>query len=483
MKASETEKSPKRRAAFGLGNSDTARPRYFRDEPGGRREVIKIAGPLILATGSLTLTLFVDRLFLAWHSEAAVAAASPAGITYFTLCSLFMGTAQYVNSIVAQFHGAGDRPACARAVWQGVFFAAMSAPFILACIPVGWWIFTWSAHGEKLIELEQDYYTMLMLGGLFLPMNAALSSFFSGRGKTWTILWGNALANGVNMVLAYVLIFGKLGFPELGIRGAGIATAVSQVCPVLYWGYLFLAPRHQEAYETRRQFRWDRGLFQLIIRYGLPAGLQLFLDVAAFALFVLLVGRLGERDLAVSNIVVSIEMLSFLPMWGMSIATATMVGQYVGADKLQLAEKSVRSALTLALAYMGVMALCFLLFPAVFLELFRSGAHSEEGFQEIVTKGAVILRLVAVYSLFDTLFIIYSGALKGAGDTRFAMWAQVLLAWFVFVPPVYALIHYFDASLTTAWTWSVVYVILLGLVFRTRYRTGLWKQIRMLNHA
>jgi MATE family multidrug resistance protein len=211
--------------------------------------------------------------------------------------------------------------------------------------------------------------------------------------------------------------------------------------------------------------------------------LQLFLDVAAFALFVLLVGRLGERDLAVSNIVVSIEMLSFLPMWGMSIATATMVGQYVGGDKLRFAEKSVRSALKLAFAYMGIMSFLYLLFPATFLELFKSGAHSEEGFQEIVAKGATILRLVAVYSLFDTLFIIYSGALKGAGDTRFAMWAQVLLAWFVFVPPVYVLIQYFNASLTIAWTWSVVYVILLGLVFRSRYRTGLWKQIRMLNHA
>ncbi|MEW6531131.1 MAG: MATE family efflux transporter [Thermodesulfobacteriota bacterium] len=477
------EEPVERRSRYESGSADAVQRGHFGEEPGGYREVIRIAGPLILATGSLTLTLFVDRLFLAWHSEASVAAASPAGITYFTLCSLFMGTAQYVNSIVAQYHGAGDRPACARAVWQGIFFAIISMPFILACIPLGWWIFAWSAHGEKLVQLEQDYYTLLMMGGLLLPMNAALSSFFSGRGKTWTILWGNALGNGVNTVLAYVLIFGKLGLPELGIRGAGIATAISQVCPVIYWGYLFLSPQQQEAYQTRRQLRWDRGLFLLIVRYGIPAGLQLFLDVAAFALFVLLVGRLGERDLAVSNIVVSIEMLSFLPMWGMSIATATMVGQYIGGDKLRVAEKSVRSALKLAFVYMGIMSFLYLLFPATFLELFRSGAHSEEGFQEIVAKGATILRLVAVYSLFDTLFIIYSGALKGAGDTRFAMWAQVLLAWFVFVPPVYLLIQYFNASLTIAWTWSVVYVILLGLVFRSRYRTGLWKQIRMLNHA
>ena len=83
-------------------------------EPGGYREVIRIALPLVLSTASLTLMLFVDRMFLSWYGQDSVAAATPGGITYFTICSLFLGTAQYVNTIVAQYHGSGDKPACAR---------------------------------------------------------------------------------------------------------------------------------------------------------------------------------------------------------------------------------------------------------------------------------------------------------------------------------------------------------------------------------
>ncbi len=98
--------------------------------------MLKLAIPLVLSTASLTLMLFVDRLFLSWHSQSAVAASTPGGITYFTICSLFLGTAQYVNAIVAQHHGAGDKPACARAVWQGVIFSVLSTPVILAMIPV-----------------------------------------------------------------------------------------------------------------------------------------------------------------------------------------------------------------------------------------------------------------------------------------------------------------------------------------------------------
>ncbi|MFC1834212.1 MATE family efflux transporter [Thermodesulfobacteriota bacterium] len=452
-------------------------------DEGGYREVLRIAVPLILSTASLTITLFVDRMFLAWYGRAAVAAATPAGITYFTICCLFMGTAQYVNTIVAQHFGKGDKPACARAVWQGVFFAVACAPIILACIPLGRLVLSHSGHGETLIQLEKTYYSILMLGGVMLPLQAALSSFFSGRGRTKVVMWGNFLGNMANIALDYLLIFGKLGFPAMGIRGAGIATAVTMVIPVIYWGAIFLGPRMREAYGTIRELRWDSRLFFMLLRYGLPSGLQFFLDIASFAAFVLLVGRLGELDLAISNIVLSIELLSFLPMVGMSLATATLVGQYIGQDRTHLAEKSVRSALRLSMAYMTTMAALYMLFPDFFLELFRVRANPGSEFELLLEKGRGILRVVAMWTLFDTLFIVYSGALKGAGDTRFAMWAQVILAWGFFVPPVYVMLEYLHLGLTAVWSWGLVYVIVLGVVFRARFRSGRWKRIQMVEEA
>ncbi|MCA1961427.1 MAG: MATE family efflux transporter [Desulfomonile sp.] len=449
-------------------------------DPGGYREVLTVAVPLILSTGALTVNLFVDRMFLAWYSPTAVAAAIPGGITYFTICSLFVGIAQYVNTIVAQYHGAGDRAACARAVWQGVFFSACALPVILAMIPVGLAILAWSGHEPAVATLERDYFVILMLGGGMLPLNAALSSFFSGRGRTSVVMWGNMAGNAINMALAYGLIFGKFGFPVMGIRGAGLATAVAGIVPAAIWAALFLSRRNREEYRTLHAFGWDRKLFVMLLRYGVPAGIQFCLDVAAFTVFVLLIGRLGETNLAVSNIVLSIEMLSFLPMVGMSIATATLVGKYIGRGRPSFAERSVYSALRLALAYMAMTAVLFVTVPEFFLEFFRGDGQTAAQFDLIVEKGTVILRLVAAYTIFDTLFIVFSGALRGAGDTRFAMWMQIVCAWVLFVPPVYIIIERLGLGLVAAWCWGLVYVIILGVVFWLRFRSGAWRRIDML---
>ncbi len=449
-------------------------------EAGGYREVIRVALPLILSTASMTMMLFVDRMFLSWYGEDSVAAATPGGITYFTICSIFLGTAQYVNAIVAQHHGSGDKPACARAVWQGVFFSVAAAPLILACIPIGKIIFTWSGHGVAVSTLEKEYFSILMVGGVVLPFNAALSSFFSGRGRTAVVMWGNLAGNGANLVLAYALIFGKLGFPEMGIRGAGLATAITGAIPALYWAVLFLSPRYQAQYRTRKEFRWDPRLFSMLLRYGAPSGVQFFLDVASFTMFILLVGRLGEADLAAANIALSIEMLAFLPMVGMSIAASTLVGEYIGRDRPEIAQKSTYSALKLALAYTAIPAVLYLFVPGSLLEMFRPAAHISRGFDTILAKGIVLVRLIAIYSMFDTIFIVFSGALKGAGDTRFAMWAQILMAWIFFIPPVYLIIDYFHAGLFAAWSWVLVYVVALGVIFWLRFRSGYWKTIRMV---
>ncbi len=331
------------------------------------------------------------------------------------------------------------------------------------------------------MELEIDYFVILMFGGAALPLNGALSSFFSGRGKTRVVMWGNVAGNAANAALAYVLIFGKLGFPEMGIRGAGIATAITAFIPPIYWACIFLAPRYQQSYQTRKAFGWDRRLFAMLLRFGVPAGVQFFLDVASFTVFILLVGRLGEAELAAANIVLSIEMLSFLPMVGMSLATATLVGEYIGRGNLQAAERSVYSALKLALAYMGLLAVLYVVVPEFFLELFRYRSDHDSGYEKIVETGVILLRLIAAYTLFDTLFIVFSGGLRGAGDTRFAMLAQIVAAWVLFVPPVYLVIQVLHMGIFTAWSWALVYVMVLGTVFWLRFRSGYWKTIHMVS--
>ena len=453
--------------------------RFFTNVRDGYPELLRVALPLILSTSSLTLTLFVDRLMLSWHAIADVAAVTPGGITYFTICCFFQGTAQYTNALVALRHGAGDKIGCSRVVWQGIWFSLISFPFLMASIPLGCWVLGNTGHAPGLIELEKEYFRILMYSSVALPLNAALSSFFSGRGRTMPVLVGNLIGNIGNIVLDYLLIFGNLGFPEMGIKGAAIATAVTNFFPPVYWAFLFLGKRFQREFRTRQEVRLDKASFLTLLRFGLPSGAQFFLDIGAFTAFVLIVGKISETDLAVTNIALSIETLSFLPMVGLSTATCAIVGKYIGSGKVDIAEQRVWCAMGIALLYTGTMATFFWVAPEYLLKLFKPYQETQADFEPLMTRGVVLVRIIAVYTLFDTIFIIFNGALKGAGDTRFAMWAQVIVAWVFFVPPVYVMVTYFEFGVFAAWFWLLLYVIGIGTIFWLRFRSGYWKSIQV----
>ena len=448
--------------------------------PGGYREVLTIAYPLIMSTASMTIMHFVDRVFLARYAKEAIAASVPAGITSFTIICLFMGISGYTNAIVAQHYGAGEYKKCSLATWQGIIFSLISYIPILLFIPLGPTIFALAGHSPEIRALEISYYTILMWGGLFVPLHSAVASFFTGRGDTKTTMVTSIIGNGVNVVLDYGLIFGRLGLPEMGIEGAAIATVISSVIPVAILFFLFLGRKHQKRYQSRTTMRFDKELFIKLLKFGSPSGIQFTLDIGAFTLFIMLVGRIGEVELAVSNMALSINMLAFLPMIGISIATTTLVGQYIGKEDTSSAEKSAYSSLKVALLYMGVMALLFVLFPEQLLSIFKGSEERVEDFAVIIAYGRRILILVALYSVFDAMNIIFSGALKGAGDTRFAMWAAIIVAWIFFVPPVYVIIEVLEKGVLMAWGWATLYIILIGSVFCWRVRKGKWKEIDLL---
>jgi MATE family multidrug resistance protein len=452
-------------------------PSYSR---GGYREVLTIAYPLIMSTASMTIMHFVDRVFLARYAQEAIAAAVPAGVASFTVICLFMGISGYTNAIVAQHYGAREYEQCSLAVWQGVIFSLVSYLLMLLFIPLGPTIFSWAGHSAEVRRLEIVYYTILMWGSLFVPLNSALASFFTGRGDTKTTMVAAILGNGVNVFLDYCLIFGHFGLPEMGIQGAALATVISSVLPVALLFAIFFKKYSRGFYRSRATMRFDKTLFTKLLRFGTPAGIQFTLDIGAFTLFIMLVGRMGELELAVTNIALSINMLAFLPMIGISIATTTLVGQYIGKRDLSAAEKSTYSSLKISLFYMGSMGVLFILFPEQLFSLFRSSQSETEQFLTMIAYGRRILLLIAFYGFFDAMNIIFSGALKGAGDTRFTMWAAVIVAWVFFVPPIYMIVEVFKQGVLLAWGWATIYIIVIGTVFCWRFRSGKWKEIDLL---
>ena len=195
--------------------------------PGGYREVLNLAVPMILSFGSWSLMHFVDRMYLSWYDRDALAAALPAGILSFTLGTFFLGTAGYVNTFVAQYVGAGRPKRVGASVWQGIHFSVVSGLLLMGLIPAAPWIFDGVGHEPAVQVGEVVYFQVLCIGWIPMLVMPAVSSFFSGRGDTRTVMWVNVLAASTNILLDYCLIFGSLGFPEMGIRGAAWATVLA----------------------------------------------------------------------------------------------------------------------------------------------------------------------------------------------------------------------------------------------------------------
>lgn len=446
--------------------------------PSGYREILMLAGPLVLSTGSMTIQQFVDRMFLSWYSKDAFAASLPAGLFSWTILCFFIGTASYANTFVAQYYGSGQSRKAASAVWQSIYFALLASMAVIAFVPLAGSLFRFAGHDPAVRQQEVQFFTILIYGGGFAVLSSAVSCFFTGLGKTWTVMKINIAATVVTIVLDYLLIFGNLGFPRMGIRGAALATVASSVFGSIAFLVVFLNRHNDRNYGTRGAWRFDSDIFLRLMRFGSPSGVQFMLDMISFSLFVMLVGRLGAVELGATTLAFQVNTIAFLPMIGFSIATATLVGQRLGENKPVLAARATWSAFHLTFVYMTVMAVLYVTVPGVFLAPFASRADPVT-FAPINSMALVILRFIALYSIFDTMNLVFASALRGAGDTLFVMCLSTGLGMGLMVIPTWIVCTY-GGGVYAAWTLLTIYVSVLGLCFLTRFMKGHWRNMRVI---
>jgi MATE family multidrug resistance protein len=329
------------------------------------------------------------------------------------------------------------------------------------------------------MEMEITYFRTLCLGAGPLVVSTSVGCFFSGRGKTWVLMWVNAGTTLVNIILDYGLIFGHWGLPEMGIKGAALATVLAGCFSATVYLALFLRHRYREEFSTLSGWKLESSLFLRLCRYGIPSGIHYFLDASAFMFFIMMVGRLGTLELAATNIAFNINTLAFMPLIGFGIAVSTLVGQWLGANKPEIAAKSTWSGFHVACLYAALFSAAYFFWPQIFLKPFAAQASSSE-FLQVGEMTTLLLRFVAVYSIFDALNIIFAAAIKGAGDTRFVMIVNIILSWTIMLIPSYLAIHAFGRGIYAMWTAASCYIIILGLTFLKRFLGGKWKLMRVI---
>jgi MATE family multidrug resistance protein len=457
-------------------------------DAGTIHELLRVALPLIVSSGSLSLMHVVDRIMLTWLSVDALAASMPAGLFHWTALGFPLGVAIYTNTFVAQYHGADQRDRLASTVWQGVWLALGFGALLIGIAPILSMLFKTLGHRPEVTQLEIEYFSVLCWGSAPMLLTATLSAFFSGRGQNAVVMWVDLAVSILNGVLAYLFIFGKGPIPALGIRGAALATVTANVAACIAFGIMIWRTNQREKYPFREQCRLDRDLIARMLRFGLPNGIQLLVDIGAYLLFVLIVGGLGTIELAATNLAFNLNSLAFIPMMGMGTAVLTIVGRRIGEGRPDLAAKSVWRALAVTEGYILVFVAIYLLLPDLLLAPYaawspKNSSVEHPAFDLVRPVVIQLLGFVATYCVFDAMAICFGNAIRGAGDTLFSLLYTVACGWLLMVIPSMIAVRMLHNPLWACW-WAVTANITgLGLGLGWRFLGGKWRSMTVIEHA
>ncbi len=448
------------------------RKEFPEHKKGGYAEVWHIAYPAVLTMLSQTVMTFVDAIMVGHLGPTELAAVGLSGTLTWGLFSFFNGVVNGVNTFVAQDYGARRFDGIGRMTWQGVYFAFISGAILIFLSRFNIEFMKLLGPADDVQRIGASYLGIRLWGGVFIVLYMCFSAFLRGIGDTRTPLKIVIFINILNVVGDYALIFGKWGFPRLGTDGAAYATVGASAVGALIFFLVFLSGRSDRMFSARRGWRVSFGLMARLSRVGLPMGLQWVLDMASFIVFSALIGRIGTIELAASTAGLRLMHLSFMPVFGVSIAATTLVGQYIGSKEIPSATRSGYTAIKISMFYAGLMALLFLVIPRQLVMMINQDP-------EVVNLGSAILRVAAIFLLFDSMGIASNGSLRGAGDTRWVMYVGVGFAWFIFVPLAYLGAIALKGGAVGAWAGATIYIIALGLTYFFRFRTGKWKSIKI----
>jgi len=442
-------------------------------EEGSLRELWSIALPLMLTSLSAMSMIFADRWMLAHYSYEAHNAAVGATTLGWSFIFGWMILASISEVFVAQYNGAGKFSRLGEPVWQLMWVSLASVVFFL---PMSLW-------GTELIfgsgvesQFERQYFQIMVAFGPFFALYTALAGFFIGQGKTKLVTLVVVVANLFNILLDYALIFGVEGlFAPLGVTGAALATSMATMFEFGILFFFFLRPANRKEYGAASwQVNWPA--MKDCVRVGLPTALFVMVELLAYAVFYALMKQKGPLYITVMGIGQSMLILFFFFAEGINKATATVVGNLIGAKRAHAVSNVVKSGVYLNLIFLVFLMIVFTLGMPLIVDQFLP--HAEEEFlQQVRDPLRISLIFVALYIFFEGLRMQFAGVLTAAGDTIFLMVAGVFSIWVLMLLPAYILVMKFDASVEVASLIWTIYSALACAIYYLRIQTGKWQSI------
>lgn len=439
----------------------------------GTREVVTMAGPIVMGSMSYVAMDFADKYMVAQLGTEPLAAIGSASIWSYILATVILGIVGCISTFVSQCIGKGEASKAGSYTWQGFYISLLAGVLALLLWPLTPYLFGLMGHAESTTRMEIAYFEIRLLGYLPFAWATALSTFFQAINRPAVPMYVMLVANVVNIGLNYVLIYGHFGMPALGIAGAAWGTVASQFAQAIVLHVWYLMPKYDRLYETRGSWRHHPHRFGELIRIGLPAGACHLLDVATWGIFIsFIVGRFGDAALAANNAALSVMHISFVPAIALNQAIAPIVGQWIGRGDIRRAKARTYTAIKLGGIYMTVTGITFAIFGEPVIQIFTKDP-------EIVRLGWSLLIMAAIFQFSDSTNIVLMGALRGAGDTRWVMWATLIGAYAGFQPFAAFLALVYPGGPFWAWVGASIYLILLSGVLFRRFHGERWKDIQI----
>jgi MATE family multidrug resistance protein len=440
-------------------------------------ELLVLAAPTVAQMSSYTLMQFTDRWMLGriggTEGTLQAAAAGTAGITFFAVIGFGFGVLLVVNTLVSQSFGRNDLTAAGRYLWQGIWFAVVFGLATLLLYPRAEELFRWMGHAPQMAKYEADYFRVVALVGSLKLITTAMSQALLGLHRPMIVLVGTILGIVANVLFNWLLIYGNWGFPRMGVAGAAWGTNAAVLCELLVMAAYIFRPSFARVYHTFNA-AIDRAMMARLLRVGLPAGVQLICDIVAWTVFMnIIIARFGTAALTANSFAFSYMHVCFMPAIGVGAAVTALVGKYIGMGRHDLAERRAHLGFFVCATYMVLAGatLFFLRYPLI-------GLFTDD--PETLRLGAQLMLFVALYQIFDAMFVIYVGALRGAGDTLVPAVVQTLLVWTIVVGGGFLTAGYAPQyGINGPWILTIFFGACLGLFFLSRFVRGGWKSIRL----
>ena len=418
--------------------------------------MLRLALPVVAAELGWVAMGLVDTMMMGRVSAVSIGAVSIGGTLFASVALFAAGLMLGLDTLVSQAYGAGNVKDCHKSLVNALYLYLPLVPVIMMLV---WWagsgLAAFGVNAEVARQANQ-YLNAVAWGTLPLLLYFAFRRYLQGMGLVKPVMFALISANAVHILANWVFIYGNWGAPALGAAGAGWATCFSRVymagCLI---AYAFWHERRYAVGWNEVVYRPDWARMRSLLRLGLPAGVQITLEVGVFAAATALAGRLEPTTLAASQIVLNCATVTYMVPLGIGAAAAVRVGHATGRGDPHGARRAGWTAILLGAAFMTVMGLSFLVFPAPILRLFTADT-------QVIRAGLQLIGIAALFQLFDGVQTVSTGALRGLGDTYTPMLCNLVGYWIIGLPIGYWLCFQKQQGAPGLWIGLCVALILIG---------------------